>query len=176
MNSNKLENMTIETLFWPTLLSIIIPTGIAVFVVLFTLHMQNKNDRKQVFHAVNNEVIDNAVMIKKLEDDLKKDLEFTGSDKYSMTFFPMLYLDSWILLKTRYIHTVKHDSYIKLIRYYAYVRNLNLAIEFRNNFILQAPFIPNAKPLQGLDKDIEYRIEIVKRKQKEIEDVLKELL
>lgn len=165
-----------ETLVWSTLLAVIIPTGIAVFAVLFTLRMQNKNDRKQVFHAVNNEVIENAVMIIKLEEDLKKDLEFTGSDKYSMTFFPTLYIDSWILLKTRYLHTVKHGQYLKMIRYYAYVHNLNLSIEFRNNYVLQAHLISTAKPLQGLDKDIEYRMKIVKQKQKEIENVLKELL
>ena len=165
-----------ETQFWTTFLSIIIPSGIAVFTVFFTLHIQDRKERKRVFHAVRNEVIDNVVMMKALKEDLKKDLEFSTSDKYSLTSFPMLHIDSWVLLKTRYLHTVERDQYLKMVRYYAYVRNLNLAIEFRNNFVLQAHFIPTAKPFQGIDKDIEHRMKIVEKKQKEIEDVLKELL
>jgi len=165
-----------ETQFWATFLSIIIPSGIAIFTVFFTLHMQSRKERKRVFHAVKNEVFENAVMMKALEEDLNKELELSKKNKYSMTDFPTLYFDSWVLLKTRYLHTIEYDKYIKIMRYYAYLRHLNSAIEFRNNYVLQAQWIPSAKSFEGLDKDIQYRMKIVRKKEKEIEDVLKELL
>ena len=165
-----------ETQFWATFLSIIIPSGIAVFTVFLTLHMQDRKERKRVLHAVRNEVIDNGVMMKALEVDLNKELELSKENKYSMTDFPMLYFDSWILLKTRYLHTIEYDQYIKIMRYYAYLRRLNSAIEFRNNYVLQAQWMPSPKSFEGLDKDIQYRMKTVREKEKEIEDVLKELL
>ena len=165
-----------ETQFWATFLSIIIPSGIAVFTVFFALYMQDRKERKRVFHAVRTEVIDNGVMMKALEGDLNKELELSKENKYSMTDFPTLYFDSWVLVKTRYLHTIEYDQYIKIMRYYAYLRLLNSAIEVRNNYVLQAQWMPSAKSFEGIDKDIQHRMKIVRKKEKEIEDVLKELL
>jgi|GEM_PF-5724410 len=150
--------------------------AVAVFAVWLTFRWQDKLERERILHAVKNEVIENAVIMKKLEEDLKLELERVKTNQYNVSTLLTLHTDSWILLKTsRFLSSIAQEKYIKIIRYYAYVMDLNSTIQTRNTHTSLAMFVPTTKTLEGIDKDVQYRIEIVRKKADELEQILKEL-
>lgn len=150
--------------------------AIAVFAIWLTFRWQDKHERGRILFAVKNEIIENAVVMKKLEEDLKVELERVKTNQYSVATFLTLHTDSWLLLKTsKFLSNIDYEKYIKIIRYYAYVMDLNSSIQTRNTHITLAMFIPTTKTLEGLDNDLKYRIEIVRKKSDDLEQVLKEL-